>query len=125
MTELTRRPTLITLTTTKAKRRPPPEPPSRAASDSLKRTRDESQGRSQSPAKRTRDGQIIEMPSSDDVHEVDEDGEEVQELAEDGELAFARISTELNDQMRQNVRCVKQRCLLVIYRNISIGNVHL
>lgn len=59
------------------------------------------------------------------MHEVDEDGEEVQELAEDGELAFARISTELNDQMRQNVRCVKQRCLLVIYRNISIGNVHL
>jgi hypothetical protein len=84
--KLTRRPTLITLTTTKAKRRVPPEPPSRNTSDSLKRTREGSQGRSQSPAKRTRDGQIIEMPSSDDVEEVGENGEEIQELAEDGKL---------------------------------------
>jgi hypothetical protein len=84
--KLTGRPTLITLTTTKAKRRVPPEPPSRNSSDSFKRTREGSRGRSQSPAKRTRDGQIIEMPSSDDVEEVGENGEEIQELAEDGKL---------------------------------------
>lgn len=86
---------MITLTTTKAKRRQPPEPPSRNSSDSLKRTRDGSQGRSQSPAKRTRDGEIIEMPSSDDVQEVGEGGQEMQELAEDGELSFGDIWPEL------------------------------
>jgi hypothetical protein len=91
--KLTRRPTLITLTTTKAKRRVPPEPASRNSSDSLKRTREGSQGRSQSPAKRTRDGQIIEMPSSDDVEEVGENGEDIQELAEDGKLYFTIGST--------------------------------
>jgi hypothetical protein len=95
VTKLIPRPTLITLTTTKAKRRSPPEPTFKASSsDSLKRTRDGSQTRSQSPAKRTRDGQIIEMPSSDDVEEVGGDGEEVQELAEDGKLekSYASIA---------------------------------
>jgi hypothetical protein len=80
------RPVLITLTTTKAKRRPPPETAFKASSsDSLKRIREGSQSRSQSPAKRTRDGQIIEMPSSDDIEAVEE-LEEEQELAEDGQL---------------------------------------
>lgn len=81
------RPTLITLTTTKAKRRPPPEPAFKASSsDSLKRIREGSQSRSQSPAKRTRDGQVIEQPSSDDIQEIGEDGEEAQELNDDGQL---------------------------------------
>ena len=80
------RPVLITLTTTKAKRRPPPETAFKASSsDSLKRIREGSQSRSKSPAKRTRDGQIIEMPSSDDFEAVEE-LEEEQELAEDGQL---------------------------------------
>ena len=80
------RPILITLTTTKAKRRPPPKQAFKASSsDSLKRLREGSQSRSQSPAKRTRDGQIIEMPSSDDIEAVEE-LEEEQELAEDGQL---------------------------------------
>ena len=85
------RPIMITLTTSKAKRRPPSEPAFKASSsDSLKRIRECSQSRSQSPAKRTRDGQIIEMPSSDDIEAVEE-LEEEQELAEDGQLVLAVV----------------------------------
>lgn len=83
------RPTLINLTTTKPKRRPPPEPSFKPnSSDSLKRLREGSQPRSQSPAKRTRDGQVIELPSSDDAEAAEEE-EEIHELAEDGKLAIA------------------------------------
>ena len=118
------RPSLITLTTTKAKRRPPPEPTSKHSSDSLKRIREGSQSRSQSPAKRTRDGQIIEMPSSDGIEQV-EGVDEPEELADDGMFSYSALLASANHQMRPSAHCVRLKCRLVRYRNISIGNVHL
>jgi len=90
---------LISLTTTKPKRRPPPEPSFKPnSSDSLKRLREASQSRSQSPAKRTRDGQVIQLPSSDDV-EAAEEGDEPQELAEDGQLPVVSLTSKQADYL--------------------------